>query len=278
VQSGAGEAVPAQPELEVRELESVAELRLLEAAFTEIWRRDGAPPISSELMRALAHSGNYVAGAFLQGRLVAGCLGFLGRPPGGQVRLHSHVLGVLPSSQERGAGYALKQHQRRWALERGIREITWTFDPLVRRNAYFNISKLGADVREYHLDFYGSMGDGINGDDASDRVLAVWKLDSERVLQAAAGNAPEPDLERLRAAGARVSLAEAPDGSPLVGDAASVVLLCQTPADIVALRQASPELAGAWRRTLRQALGGALHDGYATTGMTRTGWYVLRRG
>lgn len=264
--------------LELRELESIRELHQLEEVFTAIWRRDGAPPMSAELMRALAHTGNYVAGAFLDGRLVGGLVGFLGRLPERPLHLHSHILGVLPEQQLRGTGFALKQHQRSWALERGITVVTWTFDPLVRRNGYFNVSKLGADVLEYHVDFYGAMEDGINGDGASDRVLAVWRLDSERSVVASAGRAEEPDLEALLGAGAHVALQEASDGTPRTHPGFAPVLLCQTPADVVELRQVERRLADGWRAALRDTMGRALDDGYATVGMTRSGWYVLSRG
>jgi predicted GNAT superfamily acetyltransferase len=270
-------AAGVRSELEIREISEIEDLRRLERVFVEIWHRDGAPPISSELMRALAHAGNYVSAAYAEGKLVGGCVGFLGRLAGEDLHLHSHILGVLPGQQLRGAGFALKQHQRSWALARGIGEITWTFDPLVRRNGYFNVCKLGAEISEYHDDFYGAMGDGINGDGASDRVLAVWHLESERAAAAAAGSAGEPEVERLLAGGARVALRETPDGAPEADGARASVLLCQAPADVVALRLGRPELAERWRRALRDTMGRALQDGYATVGMTRSGWYVLKR-
>lgn len=270
-------AAELQTGIEIRELTQIAELQDLERVFMDIWRRDGAPPISAELMRALAHTGNYVAGAYLGGALVAGLVGFLGQVPGHPLHLHSHILGVLPDQQLRGTGYALKQHQRSWALEREIVEVTWTFDPLVRRNGYFNVCKLGADVLEYHVDFYGVMGDGINRDGASDRVLAVWRLDSERAVQAAAGRPPEPQLDALLEKGAKVALREAPDGAPSVDGLSGPLVLCQTPADVVSLRDADGGTADAWRRALRETMGAALKDGYATVGMTRSGWYVLQR-
>lgn len=270
-------AAGVRSELEIREISEISDLQRLERVFVEIWHRDGAPPISAELMRALAHTGNYVSAAYAGGKLVGGCVGFLGRLDGQDLHLHSHILGVLPGQQLRGAGFALKQHQRAWALARGIAEITWTFDPLVRRNGYFNVCKLGADISEYHDDFYGAMGDGINGDGASDRVLAVWRLDSERAVQAAGGSPREPEVERLLAEGARVVLREAAGGSPEIGAANASVLLCQAPADVVALRLAQPHLADEWRRALRDTMGRALHSGYATVGMTRSGWYVLKR-
>ena len=261
--------------LDVRGLTGLDEIRDLESVFVRIWSKDGPPPLTADLMRALAHSGNYVVGAYLDDRLVAGLVGFLGRLPGHGLHLHSHILGVLPEMQLRGAGFALKQHQRAWALERGIEEVIWTFDPLVRRNGFFNVSKLGAEVIEYHVDFYGSMGDGINGAGASDRAVAVWRLSSDRSVQAARGRLAEPDIERLRAEGARAVLCEAADGSPRVTPGDGGTVLCQVPADIVALRRESPELADRWRLALREVFSESLRRGRAAVGMTRSGWYVL---
>lgn len=76
------------------------------------------------------------------GVLVGGSVGFFGAPLG--VDLHSHMAGVSAVGRGRNVGYALKFHQRGWASERGIEQITWTFDPLVARNAYFDLGKLGA--------------------------------------------------------------------------------------------------------------------------------------
>lgn len=270
------DAVQLSPALEIRDLGELVELQELEHVFAEIWRRDVAPPLSAELMRALAHSGNYVAGAYHRGRLVAGLVGFFGLVPGHDLHLHSHILGVLPNQQLQGTGFALKQHQRTWALERGIEEITWTFDPLVRRNGYFNVCKLGADIVEHHVDFYGPMGDGINGAGASDRVLALWRLRSERAVAAASGRPDEPEFERLLDGGATVALETGPDGEPLTSRINGRTVLCHTPADIVALRRDRPDLADAWRFALRATFGAAVEAGYRTAGMTRSGWYVLR--
>ncbi|STS10865.1 Uncharacterized conserved protein [Gordonia bronchialis] len=100
------------------------------------------PPVSTDMLRALSHAGNYVAGAFIGDHLAGGSVGFFGAPVGHT--LHSHITGVSKRGRGHNVGYALKMHQRTWALHRGLRTITWTFDPLVARNAYFNITKLGA--------------------------------------------------------------------------------------------------------------------------------------
>jgi GNAT superfamily N-acetyltransferase len=141
----------------IAELRELDELRELEALFTSIWERPEEPPVNSDILRALAHSGNYVVGARLGNRMVGGLVGWLGGSPAHELHLHSHILGVVAGSQVRGLGFELKQHQRRWCLERGVKVVEWTTDPLVRRNAYFNLNKLGAEAREYLVNFYGVM-------------------------------------------------------------------------------------------------------------------------
>jgi predicted GNAT superfamily acetyltransferase len=100
---------------------------------------------------------------------------------GPQPFLHSHMLAVRESHRNRGLGARLKLEQRREALERGIRRMHWTFDPLEIKNAYLNIHKLGAIVRRYEVNFYGVSSSRLQGGLPTDRLLAEWQLDSPRV-------------------------------------------------------------------------------------------------
>src|SRR5256885_9641809 len=137
--------------LRVVELHDFAEHEAAVALLCAVWGVDSPEAlVSSSLLRALAHSGNYVVGAYADGRLVGTAVAFFGVG-----HLHSHITGVDRGTQARGVGYALKQHQRGWALRHGLTSVHWTFDPLVRRNAWFNLHKLGATATEYLSDFYG---------------------------------------------------------------------------------------------------------------------------
>jgi len=278
-------------ELPIEELTELDDLRELADLFAEVWGRSGEPPISSDILRALAQSGNYIAAARSDGRVIGGIVGWLGGHPPRDLHLHSHILGVLPGTEARGLGFALKQHQRTWCLERGVGAVEWTFDPLVRRNAYFNLTKLGAEAARYLVDFYGRMDDGINAGDESDRILIRWELTSERAKSAAAGRAREPGID----GDAAQILVVGQDGQPIEQDplpgarrgaargATSThvgrpgqMALVQVPDDIVAARRLQPELARRWRKALRAALGEAMSAGYRVIGATREGWYVLR--
>ena len=248
----------------IREATSLDDLVAVLGVFRAVWGDDGQPPLN--VTRAIQHAGGYVALVEDGDRCVAASLGFLGRSDDGAPVLHSHITGALPAATGRGVGFELKQHQRAWCLERGIATITWTFDPLVRRNAYFNLTKLGARATEYHADFYGPMDDAVNGGDETDRVVATWHLTVTEPVDAIA-----PD-------GAVAALSVGADGRPVVHDAADGdVLLHQVPDDYHEIRRADATVGRAWRRAVRSTLGAALADGYIGTGVTRDGWYVLRR-
>jgi predicted GNAT superfamily acetyltransferase len=259
--------------LDVAELHENGELRALVELLDAVWGRAGGPPlINLETLRALAHAGAYIAGARADGRLVGGLVGFFGRDADGTLTLHSHILGVRESARGEGVGHALKLHQGRWALARGIREVRWTFDPLVRRNAHFNLVGLGAEPIAYHEDFYGRMDDAINAADPTDRLVVRWRVADPRP-------AIPDDAEALRARGAEIVLREGPRGEPVPEPPGPArVRLCQVPEDIVALRRTRPEAALAWRLALREALGGGIRAGARVVGMVPGGWYVLERG
>lgn len=242
--------------MEVRELRRPDEFEAAYRLFDDIWRPDPRnAPVPVELMIAFAHAGGYVAGAFEDGRLVGASVGF--RAAGRA--LHSHVTGALPGH---GAGPALKLHQREWCLARGLDRIVWTFDPLVRRNARFNLVKLGALPESYVESFYGPMADEINEGDESDRLVAVWHLERARggVSRAAYPHA----------------LAEA-GGRPVLRPAATRGVLVATPEDVEALRRHDPGAAREWRLAVREVLGGLMAAGARVTGFTDRGDYVVMR-
>ena len=254
------------------ELDHVDMLAEAVALYRTVWRTDTrAAPVNSDVLRALSHAGSYVVGAYDDsGRMVAASTAFLAT---GHGDLHSHITGVLASARGRDVGAALKLHQRAWALDRGLGTISWTFDPLLRRNAWFNVSKLGAALTDYLVDFYGPMDDAQNGGDASDRVVAVWDLHGPRARSFAAGTPISPTAP----SGAAVLLREGASGAPEHVEAAagSTALLVQVPVDAQQLRQDRPELARAWRVAVRAALAPLLTGGWTATTLTRDGWYVL---
>ena len=275
--AAAAEAAAQAGGVRVRELHELAELEQLCLIYQGIWRADPAvgPMVTTEWLRALAHAGNFVSGAYAGETLVGGCIGFFAAPVGRA--LHSHVAGVAADMRGRNVGFALKLHQRAWALRRGITDITWTFDPLVRRNAYFNLAKLGALPVAYLTNFYGSMSDQINAGEESDRILIGWRLEADSVVRACAGQPHETDVAALLAGGAVVGLDMDDTGRPVLGSAAADVVLVAVPPDVERLRLEDRKVAQAWRLALREVLGGLLDKGAAVTGFAREGWYVVAR-
>lgn len=219
----------------------------------------------SNLLRAVQQTGGYVYGVYDDaGVLLAVSVGLLAREG-----LHSHITGVVPTGQRRGLGLALKQHQRAWALEHGITTISWTCDPLVRRNVAFNLHALGARVVGYLPDHYGPMNDGVNKGDESDRLSVHWELLSPPALQAEQARIP------WLASTAPHAVAAGPDGLPVLDVVRGPARRVQLPADIESLRRADAQAGRAWRLAVRDGVLGGLAAGQSVLGMTAEGALVM---
>lgn len=241
-----------------------------------IWQRDpGSPQLTTDLLRALAMTGNYVAGATCEGELVGAAVGLYAEPA--RATLHSHITGVSRAKQATGIGYALKLHQRAWAITRGISSITWTFDPLVRRNAYLNINKFRAQPREYLSNFYGEMHDSINQGDASDRLLVEWDLRDTAVSSFLASRSEPSAAETSDDEPLRHALFADDSDRPVRAVCTDDRLLIGVPADIEELRLKRPALAREWRIALRAELGREIAAGARVTGFQKLSGYILDR-
>jgi predicted GNAT superfamily acetyltransferase len=270
----------------IRELDTLAELDAMIALFDEIWEpEDGNPSLRLDMVRAMTKAGNYATGAYdlASGELLGACVGFFGPPA--RAELHSHIAGVRAAGLGRSVGFALKVHQRAWCLRREVRVIAWTYDPLIRRNAYFNMVKLGARPVEYLRNFYGTMDDAINGGTETDRMLVHWDLGSDLAVAACAGQGQAASFGAERDRGAAVALSAGRGGAPLDGLAldgpalgGAQTVLVAVPADIEAMRLSDPALADAWRTALRVALSPLLDAGGRVTGFDKNGWYVVSLG
>lgn len=272
----------------------------------EIWNTDVATP--AHQLIAAASCGGVVVGAFHDDRPVGLSYGFAAHRAG-RVWLHSHQTGVLQPWRDRGVGATLKWLQRSVSLSLGYDTITWTFDPLRARNAYFNFGKLGATASSYKVDYYGPMDDPHTPDTSTDRLWVEWDLtaaavearfaaycqatgirgfvahdaaasgDGAPVAVGDSGAAPVDLIETDAAApGVRVPVA-----GPVL-DAGGEWLRLEVPADVGRAEQAwgKAEMT-AWRMTVRQAFMAAFERGYVTTGFLtsvtdegRRSWYLLR--
>jgi predicted GNAT superfamily acetyltransferase len=259
------DAAAERARVSVREVRDLDEIRAVVALFDRIWHNAGPSIIGVEHLRALTHSGNYAVGAYdvQTGDLVAASVGFFGAPP--WRTMHSDVTGAEAAARDRGVGLAMKLHQRAWAIDLGLDEITWTFDPLVARNAHFNLNKLGARVAEYSVDFYGEMSDGVNTGQGSDRLHASWRILEDVRRQVADERVPALLVD----AGGDPKLATPPP------DAAVVTVAI--PRDIGSLRADDAGLARAWRLAVRETLGAELEAGSHAVGFSALAGYVVQR-
>lgn len=250
--------------VELRPLTELADADPIISVMAATWGEFQVIP--REVIRALQHSGNVPYGALAGGDLVGYVLGWAGVDEEG-LHVHSHMLAVLPEWRAKGVGLALKLAQRAQALDRGIRVARWTFDPLVARNAYFNLVKLGADADGFHRNFYGDMTDLLNRGERTDRLVIRWDLGREP------GRAPA-EAEEATVVLDREGSEDAPRPSevraPEVGPA-----LVRVPRDHAELRERDGELARAWRDAAADAIEACFAAGLVAHGFTRDGGYLF---
>ena len=265
-----------------REILDPEELRKVVTLEIDVWNMSNAEDaVPHNMMMAVIHSGGLVNGAYDDdGTLV----GFgLCQPArhGNQWGLWSHMAGVLPGLQGKGIGFGIKQHQRRWAMAHDYPLISWTFDPLQRGNANFNLRILKGTTNAHHTNLYGTMTDGINAGMESDRLEIAWKLDAPNVIAAADGTPVPPPVTSYPRADFLLYSDEA--GTPHLRDPLTVDAafhFAEIPKNLAALKQQSIEQAKLWQLKLRTALQYAFAHGYTAVdfaGDERRCWYVLQR-
>lgn len=266
------------------------EMHALEDLQRQIWSGTDDDAVPAHILLAIAHNGGLVLGGYRAGELLGFACSFPGLDQVGEARQlkHvSHILGVLPQAQGQGLGFALKQAQRSLVMQQGIPLITWTYDPLLSRNAYLNIHRLGAVCRTYFRDYYGVMHDDLNRGLPSDRFQVEWWLDTERAeaCSRAAPSATErlPQVVNPAFAGGQGWLepADDPGGSDLAALPQEAAV--EIPVDFLALKAADPELALAWRLHTRLWFETLFSQGFMVVdytvqpGSPGRGYYCLSR-
>ena len=228
-------------------LTTVDDADLLNQVIEATW---GGQHMDREVVRALAISGNSSWGAFDADRLIGFVLGWAGVDASG-LHVHSHMLAAIPDRRHAGVGEALKLAQRAQALEQGIEVVRWTFDPLVARNAWLNLGKLGVVIDRFARSFYGDMRDTINQGERSDRVTVAWHLRRE----------PSPYVVR---ADPIDLVMRSPDAMPepaMAELAHASAARIEVPAEYHDLRAADPVLGMAWRDAIADAVERCLDAG-----------------
>lgn len=183
-------ASPAKQEITVRPVEGVSDMRACVELQQRVWAYSDLDTVPENILVVAQKSGGHVLLA-LDGQQPVGFAMAFAAFRDGQAHLHSHMLAVLDSHQNRGVGRLLKLAQREAALARGFDLIEWTFDPLQLKNAYFNLHRLGVIVRQYLPNVYGVTSSPLHAGLPTDRLVAEWWLRSLRVQNALEGR-PQP--------------------------------------------------------------------------------------
>lgn len=252
--------------IHIRLISTYDEYMACEAVQRAVWGEFGVVP--HHMLLTVQRNGGVVLGAFDQrapgAPLIGFVFGFLGRSADGRLKHASHMAAVLPAYRDARIGASLKWAQREHVLAQGLDLMTWTFDPLISRNASLNIHKLGGICRSYIRNIYGPEPEDPAGELPSDRFLVEWWLTAERVTARAAGAPAPTDLRAL------APLAN-PDPCEPSDEPTGERFVLQVPADIDALRAVDMPLARAWRYQVRALAEAAFAAGYVVTDFARDG-------
>jgi predicted GNAT superfamily acetyltransferase len=255
----------------IEELEEAVEVEIV------VWGLDSRGAVPSNMLRAVTHGGGVVIGAYHDSTMVGMSFGLPARRENQWV-LWSHMTGVIPDYQRHHIGFGLKQAQRTWSLENGYNVIAWTFDPLQRGNANFNLHLLGTIGNVYHENLYGDMSDEINAGMPSDRLETTWILRDERVVSLAAGSPPIPLTDTYPES---AFLLRSVEGKPQVNPAPqsdSAYRFVEIPYHIRALKMSDKPLALEWQMAVRETLQVAFARRFMAVDFVIQGercWYVL---
>ena len=231
--------------IQVRELVNLQDQDSGRKIFDLTWAMDAGTEITPNLLQAMVHGGSYLSGAFIENKLVGAAFAFPATNNG--LHLHSHMTAVLDEFRDQGVGYALKIDQWNWAKKKDYSHLSWTFDPLVRRNAKLNIIKLGVDISAYFPNFYGEMPDVLNAGDESDRLMVLWRTDKDEPKARELITHPKPDD-----------------------------VLIEIPEDIVAIRTKDQSESMKWRRQVREQFMAAFEKNGKVVGFSANNEYVVR--
>lgn len=272
-------AESSRPRITVRRLTKVAEFETLLDIQRDVWGHDDLDVTPIHQFCVSSRLGGILIGAFV-GHDLAGFVYSFPAVFGKRHIQHSHLLAVRPEFQGWGLGKRLKRAQRDVALRRGYDLITWTFDPLLVRNANLNLHALGGLTRVYLPNFYGLTPSLLLAPYVpSDRLKVEWLLKDKRLEKRQRQEWESYDLPALPKAlegrevhrGWQPGPVGRPSGAPLV--------LAEVPARIRDLRS-TPELVADWQTALRRALTQHFSLGYIATDFVlgERCFYVLRRG
>jgi predicted GNAT superfamily acetyltransferase len=290
----------------IRILDTIKQLEMVEDLQRIVWPGSETDVVPAHLLITAVHNGGFTLGAFpdeeLDAPLIGFAFGFPGTystPDGPRLKHCSHILAVHPEFQGKGIGFKLKRAQWQLVRKQGIDRITWTYDPLLSRNAHLNIHRLGTVCSTYRREVYGEMRDGLNIGLASDRFEVDWWVNSQRVNNRLSAKARtklalnhfiSAEAEIINPAKINEDGWVLPSESQQLGsdlkssDSLPNILLVEIPSDFLALKNADFGLAKEWRDISRTLFEDLFDRGYLVTdfvynpGEFPRSYYVLSHG
>jgi len=275
----------------IRLLESPEDMTGVESLQRAVWPGSETDVVPAHMLITAVHNGGLLVGAFVDHQLVGFVFGFPGiefTPDGPRPKHCSHMMGIQSDQRDSGIGFALKRAQWQMVRHQGLDHITWTYDPLLSRNAYLNIAKLGAVCDTYRRSEYGDMRDGLNAGLPSDRFMVDWWINTRRVERRLGKRPRRPlklddfskaELQPLYSLQITAGHWTRPPEhfSPLEGN----LTLAEIPSDFSALKDADFSLARDWRFFSRELFETAFSAGYIVTDFIydqSRSFYVLAHG
>jgi predicted GNAT superfamily acetyltransferase len=283
--------MPQKPNSEwtIRLIKSPEEMASVEELQRIVWPGTETDVIPAHMLLAVVHNGGLLLGAYVKEEIIGTVFGFPGyyeTPDGPRLKHHSHILAVHPNWRGYGVGFALKRAQWQLVRHQGIDRITWTYDPLLSRNAYLNIARLGTVCNTYLHSEYGEMRDGLNAGLPSDRFQVDWWVFTKRVEKRLNRRAPlkvaledyrNADALFLEAYGDQYSLRPPEGVPPMTGS----LVLVEIPEDFLKLKDTNLPLARDWRFYGREIFEIAFKAGYLVTDFlyeNGRSFYILTQG
>jgi predicted GNAT superfamily acetyltransferase len=279
----------------IRLLETPEDLQLVEELQRSVWPGSETDIVPMHIMITVVHNGGLALGAFEEEKMIGFVFGFPGleeTPDGPRAKHCSHQMGIHPDYRDSGIGFALKRAQWQMVRHQGLDHITWTYDPLLSRNAHLNIAKLGAVCSVYRESEYGEMRDGLNAGLPSDRFQVDWWINSRRV-EKRLSKRPRPtlNLTHISRSGLRPlytpqtrtgGLTRPPEHVPPFEER---LLLVEIPSNLMDLKSKDFALARDWRFFSRELFESAFARNYIVTDFVfdknesnPRGMYVLTHG
>jgi predicted GNAT superfamily acetyltransferase len=258
--------------LSITPVHHIDECKLIEGLIARIWDCPPEQVVPDHMLITFVHNKGVVLLARWQNEPVGFAFGFPSWQGEFELHHHSHMAGVLPAYQDRNFATQIKLAQREAVLSQGLKRMTWTFDPLLTRNANLNLRKLGAISNTYLRNVYGELQDSYNaGGIPTDRFLLDWHLTSERVTARIAGQA-QPTLPELTAQGwpvlnpphEQAGWWHPTTATPVLNDEP---FLLAVPANFTQMRQSNPPLAYHWRTHSREWFETAFALGYTAVNL-----------